>query len=195
MMMMMIVVFVFEIIMTYESDDNDDDDCHYYHNANYERSNACEFTIRFVILVFSDIAHATWSSSLYSVLLKVTTDTELYNELFMANEKEGVVKAFAHIALKIQIVCTEMIMIMMFFVVFVVLFSFPSSSSSSSSTIIISSLFIHSFIHSFIIIHSQKSRAIRNPPNILSVVWSQIFINEVNGIYQILVMVIPLIQF
>ena len=41
---------------------------------------------------------------MFSVLLKATTDKELYQELFMAKNKEDVVKAFAHIAIKIQIV-------------------------------------------------------------------------------------------
>lgn len=54
--------------------------------------------------MIADVDHGIWSSSLFSVLVKASTDPGLYNDVYLARDTEQVVKAIAHIAVKIQIV-------------------------------------------------------------------------------------------
>ena len=61
-------------------------------------------SIRYVFLVTADGTHGIWSSSLFSVLVKASTDPDLYNELYLANDTEHIIRAIAHVAVKIQIV-------------------------------------------------------------------------------------------
>ena len=61
-------------------------------------------SIRYVFLVTADGTHGIWSSSLFSVLVKASTDPGLYNELYLANDTEHIIRAIAHVAVKIQIV-------------------------------------------------------------------------------------------
>ena len=57
-----------------------------------------------VSFVTADGTHGIWSSSLFSVLVKASTDPDLYNELYLANDTEHIIRAIAHVAVKIQIV-------------------------------------------------------------------------------------------
>ena len=61
-------------------------------------------SIRYVFLVTADGTHGIWSSSLFSELVKASTDPDLYNELYLANDTEHIIRAIAHVAVKIQIV-------------------------------------------------------------------------------------------
>ena len=56
-----------------------------------------------IIVIVGDEQHSVWCNNLFTLLKKVTADDTLYNELFMAKDKENVIQAFANTAVRVQI--------------------------------------------------------------------------------------------
>ena len=73
----------------------------------------CETVINVIWVVFVvDYVVSLWLAddrwqwfkhNLFTLLKKVTADDTLYNELFMAKDKENVIQAFANTAVRVQI--------------------------------------------------------------------------------------------
>lgn len=62
------------------------------------------FVSRFAIIISSDASHSLWSHNLFTLLEKVVDDQSLYSDLFLAKTNADVVRAFAEMAVRIQIV-------------------------------------------------------------------------------------------
>lgn len=59
--------------------------------------------VRYIIVIVGDEQHSVWCNNLFTLLKKVMADDTLYNELFMAKDKENVIQAFANTAVRVQI--------------------------------------------------------------------------------------------
>lgn len=73
------------------------------HNEQLKWARRRGVRARYIIVIVGDEQHSVWCNNLFTLLKKVTADDTLYNELFMAKDKENVIQAFANTAVRVQI--------------------------------------------------------------------------------------------